>query len=136
MEENKDLIDGRATLATLETLVYTMVHETRCGEGETACSSCSFAPCSEYGYSPDRIALEVGDGITEIVRLRGKIREEKEKTMENQTVTLSLEYYTSLVERAITAEMQLENMSTKYWALYAENKALKETKPAGEGESL
>ena len=55
--------------------------------------------------------------------------------MENQTVTLSLEYYTSLVERAIKAEMQLENMSTKYWALYAENKALKEAKPAGEGES-
>lgn len=36
---------------------------------------------------------------------------------------------------ALEDVMQLENMSTKYWALYAENKALKETKPAGEGES-
>ena len=51
--------------------------------------------------------------------------------MENQTVTMSLEYYTALVERAIKAEAELENMSTKYWTLYAENKALKEPKPAG-----
>ena len=49
--------------------------------------------------------------------------------MENQTattVTMPLEYYTALVERACKAEAELENMSTKYWALYAENKALKE----------
>ena len=55
--------------------------------------------------------------------------------MEKQFVTMSLEYYTALVERACKAEAELENMSTKYWALYAENKALKEAKPEGEGES-
>ena len=52
--------------------------------------------------------------------------------MEKQFVTMSLEYYTALVERACKAEAELENMSTKYWALYAENKASKEAKPAGE----
>ena len=50
--------------------------------------------------------------------------------MENQTattVTMPLEYYTALVERACKAEFELDAMSTKYWTLYAENKALKET---------